>query len=117
MQPTTTSLTSSTADPIIAEVVRRLASGFRPRQIILFGSRAWGGAQHDSDYDFTIVMPDGAAVARLAADMRLALSGLRASFDLVVVEEGPWRRWARVPVTLEHDIAERGIRVYDAVER
>lgn len=112
---TTTSPTSQ--DPVVAEVVRRLATGFCPRQIILFGSRAWGGAQPDTDYDFTVVMPDGAAVARLAADIRLALTGLRASFDLLVVEEGPWRRWSRVPVTLEHDIAKRGVRVFDAVER
>jgi hypothetical protein len=34
--------------------------------------------------------------------------------DLVVVEVTPWRRWSRVPVTLEHAIATRGVRVYDA---
>ncbi len=40
----------------IAEVVAAIASEFRPRRIVLFGSRAWGTPTADSDVDLLVVM-------------------------------------------------------------
>lgn len=40
----------------IAEVVATIASEFRPRRIVLFGSRAWGTPTADSDVDLLVVM-------------------------------------------------------------
>ena len=44
-------------DPVLAEIVRRFVKEFQPNKIILFGSRAAGTAQHDSDYDILVVVP------------------------------------------------------------
>lgn len=38
-------------DPLLAEIVRRLAEVYSPERIYLFGSTARGDAGHDSDYD------------------------------------------------------------------
>ena len=47
----------ATVDAKVAEMVRRIAEGFRPDKIIVFGSRARGTAGPDSDVDFLVVMP------------------------------------------------------------
>jgi predicted nucleotidyltransferase len=39
----------------IRRVVNQIVSRFAPRQVILFGSRAWGKARPDSDVDLLIV--------------------------------------------------------------
>lgn len=54
-------------------------------RIVLFGSRVTGCAAADSDYDVLVVLPGTERPAVRAARLRLALKGLPASFDLVVV--------------------------------
>jgi predicted nucleotidyltransferase len=46
----------SVAEEVLPEIVRRLVDEFDPEQIILFGSRAWGEPQTDSDYDVLVVV-------------------------------------------------------------
>lgn len=43
-------------DETLAEIVRRLAHMFRPERIYLFGSKARGDADPDSDYDVLMVL-------------------------------------------------------------
>lgn len=42
-------------DERLARVVRLLADGLNPRAVYLFGSRARGDAEADSDYDLLVV--------------------------------------------------------------
>ena len=53
----------SAADPILAEVVRRLQELYHPEQIYLFGSTARGESGPDSDYDLMVVVADSTPVA------------------------------------------------------
>ena len=46
----------SVAEEVLPEIVRRLVAEFDPEQIILFGSRAWGEPQPDSDYDLMVIV-------------------------------------------------------------
>src|ERR1039458_4564008 len=46
----------SAKDPVLAEVIRRLAQTYHPERIYLFGSTARGEAGPDSDYDFMVVV-------------------------------------------------------------
>jgi len=39
----------------ILKIVRKIAEGYRPKKIILFGSHAYGNAGPDSDVDLLIV--------------------------------------------------------------
>ena len=48
------------SDPTLAELVRRLAAAYQPDRVYLFGSRARGEPDPDSDYDLLLVVPDDA---------------------------------------------------------
>lgn len=98
-----------TDDPILDEIVERVAKALKPERIYLFGSAARGDASVDSDYDLMVVVPQknepgyrlaqrahallwdiGTAVdilvwSREAFDGRLHLS---ASLPTTVVREG-----------------------------
>ena len=98
-----------TADPALAEIVRRLIEAYAPERIYLFGSRARGDPGPDSDYDLAVIVPDGAPPGRrrsrlayevlrgtgVAADVLVfarnyfdARLHLRASLPATVVREG-----------------------------
>ena len=44
-----------TLDREIERIVKRIAEGYRPLKVILFGSHAWGKPTEDSDIDLLIV--------------------------------------------------------------
>ncbi len=44
-----------TREQEIERIVRRIAEGYRPLKVILFGSHAWGQPTGDSDIDLLIV--------------------------------------------------------------
>ncbi len=71
-----------TDEAILSEAVQRIREGFRPERILLFGSRARGAENADSDFDLVVLVSGPADVWRPAADMRAALRGLPASFDI-----------------------------------
>ena len=75
----------SEADIVDQIRARILATHPGVARIVLFGSRATGRATADSDYDLLVVLPGTERPAQRAARLRLALRGLPASFDLVVV--------------------------------
>jgi len=47
-------------DPNLQRLLSQLISSLKPEQVYLFGSRARGDANPDSDYDFMVVLPDDA---------------------------------------------------------
>ena len=67
----------SASDPVLSNIVERLAAVYHPVWIYLFGSAARGDAGPDSDYDIMVVVPDDAP-----ADLQRSRSGYRATRDL-----------------------------------
>ncbi len=51
-------------DAKLAEIVRRLVGAFEPERIYLFGSKARGDPDPDSDYDVMVIVPDDASPER-----------------------------------------------------
>lgn len=102
------------ADAILTEAVRRIGAQFHPRRIVLFGSRARGQAQADSDYDLLVVVDGQPDVRRLEGAIRWSLLGLPAAFDVLVEPEASWDKWRRVPVAIQHEIATQGRVMFDA---
>ena len=49
------SLSELNSDPYFKVIVSRLKAEFHPKKLFLFGSRAYGKAREDSDYDFVLV--------------------------------------------------------------
>ena len=62
----------TTADtPVLDEMVRRIAAGFNPQRIILFGSHARWDSTEDSDYDlFGHCAIDRTAMVTLGSERR-----------------------------------------------
>jgi predicted nucleotidyltransferase len=73
------------ADPALALLRRKLNAiyGSRLDSVVLFGSRAWGGARPDSDYDVAVFLR-GLHDPRLEAD-RMADIGWEILRDLGLV--------------------------------
>jgi nucleotidyltransferase-like protein len=95
-------------DPLLTEIVRRLADLYHPQRIYLFGSHARDAAGRDSDYDLMVVVSDDAPPALCRGGPGYtALWGLGAAADILV-----WRRTAfderqhlraSLPATVVHE--------------
>jgi uncharacterized protein len=75
----------SAQEDVLQEIARRLVSVFAPRKILLYGSRARGTAQPESDYDLLIVWRDEDPPSARAATVRKVLADLVTPLDIAVV--------------------------------
>jgi predicted nucleotidyltransferase/DNA-binding transcriptional ArsR family regulator len=66
-----------------ADVVSCLVDGFDPLQIILFGSRARGDWDDNSDFDLLVVLPEVADKHATAVAMLVALGHLAVPVDII----------------------------------
>lgn len=96
-------------DPALGELVTRLVAAYKPDRIYLFGSKARGDADADSDYDLLLVVPDDATPERLNG--RLAhdvLWDLATAADVVIWTRSRFDRRARVPASLPATVLREG---------
>ena len=78
------------ADPLLAEIVKRLVDSYNPEMIYLFGSKARGEEGPDSDYDLLVVVPDSAPVELHGSQLAYkVLWGVGTAVDVLV-----WKRQA-----------------------
>jgi uncharacterized protein len=86
---------------VITEIGRRLADAVPDgSRVVLFGSRARGGADATSDYDVLVIEPAVENPAVESARLRGELDELRTPIDVVVVAEDVARRRAVVRGTV-----------------
>jgi predicted nucleotidyltransferase len=72
-------------DPVLQEIVERLVAELRPCRIYLFGSRARGEANAESDYDLLLLVERPAEpLYRLSQRAYRALRGIAAAVDVLV---------------------------------
>jgi len=69
----------------LGEAVKRIARGFDPERIVLFGSGAREAVGPDSDADLLIFMSVRGSRRQQAVQIDLALEGIPIPIDLVVV--------------------------------
>lgn len=85
IDPVTTGGHLAIDDPLLAEITRRLVEAYRPERIYLFGSRARGSMNADSDYDLLVIVPDDVPPPlRRSTRAYEALWGLSRSGDVLV---------------------------------
>jgi uncharacterized protein len=103
------------ADPILAEMVRRLIDAYGPDRIYLFGSRAREDASGDSDYDLMVVVQssDLAFTAR-CQQAYLLLCGLQAAKDVIVLTREEFNRKRNVVASLPATVLREGKLLYAA---
>jgi predicted nucleotidyltransferase len=99
---------------LLQEMTRRLVVALGAQRVMLFGSHAWGTPDEDSDVDLFVVVPWSDEPAReRAIRARNAVRDLDVSKDVIVRTAAEVQRARRVPASLEAEILERGIVLYD----
>jgi predicted nucleotidyltransferase len=68
----------------LVEAIQRIAQGFDPLRVILFGSWARGDARPDSDLDLLVVLTQVQDKRRTTLDILRALNGIPVGKDVVV---------------------------------
>ena len=103
-------------ETILKEMTRRLVAEFQPHQIYLFGSYAWGQPNEDSDVDLFIILPQS-QLSRGERDFwaRRCLRDLNMPKDVLVETQAEVDRASRVYASLESEILERGVKIYDGL--
>jgi predicted nucleotidyltransferase len=81
-------------ESLLPEIVRRIVEAVDPDKIILFGSRARGDNRPDSDFDLLLVKESSQPKHRRAVPAYLALSGTRASVDILWRTPSEVEEWA-----------------------
>ncbi|MCP3957952.1 MAG: nucleotidyltransferase domain-containing protein [bacterium] len=106
---------TSTNDSILDEIVARLVRALGPERVYLFGSRARGEGEADSDFDLLIVVPEsdlpGYARDRIALR---ALRGLRTPVDTIVLTRNEFDRKRGVVCSLPATVDREGQLLYAA---
>ena len=73
------------SQPPVKEIVQRIVEAFRPRRIVMFGSRALGTARPDSDLDLLIEMDSSDPPAERVRAVDVLFGLRRWAMDLVVL--------------------------------
>jgi predicted nucleotidyltransferase len=97
----------------IDEIVDRLVEEFKPEQVILFGSYAWGTPSPDSDVDLLVIL-DKSEQRAIEREIRahICLQGLTTPKDILVRTREEVEYFKEVVASLEHQILSRGRVLY-----
>ncbi len=97
----------------IPTMVNRIASGFHPLRIILFGSHARGTATEWSDVDLLVILPHVSDKRKAAVDMRRALGDLPVCKDIIVTTPQEIARRGHLAGTVLRLALREGKVIYD----
>jgi predicted nucleotidyltransferase len=100
-------------ETLLQAATQRLVAEFRPDQVWLYGSHAWGHPHEDSDVDLLVVVPssDESPIRRSQRAHR-CLRGLRMPKDVLVETRQEVDRVKELTTSLEHIILSQGRRLY-----
>ncbi len=97
----------------INEATRRLAEGFHPQRIILFGSHARGTADNKSDVDLLVICPLRKKRRTLILEMNRSLWGLGLARDIVVLAPKEFENEKEIPGTIARYAFKEGKLLYE----
>jgi HEPN domain-containing protein/predicted nucleotidyltransferase len=95
-------------------IVDAIRSHTTPELILLFGSRAVGGAREDSDYDLMVVLPDGSDVERNRRDTFDALHAIGVGADVLIRSVSDYQRRQTDPGFLDWLVSREGVLLYSS---
>jgi len=99
-------------DKTTQKIVTRIAQAIRPQKVFLFGSRATGTQDSDSDIDL-LVLYDGPKAAReLQCDIHRLFSRPGFSLDVFVLSPEDYDTQKSVANTLACEVSRHGILCY-----
>lgn len=98
------------SDTKLDEILTRLIPEFQPTKIFLFGSRATGTANQDSDYDLFLVVKDSNISRRERMTKALHLLwGCGVAVDVFVYTENEFNDWKDEFSSIPHTVATEGM--------
>lgn len=98
---------------LIHNICHRIASEFKPEQIILFGSHAYGTPTLESDLDLLVVMPFAGSPLAQASKISRQLK-LMIPLDLIVRTSEQMKERLVMGDSFMHEIVARGKVMYEA---
>ena len=102
-------------DRALAEIVRRLVAAYQPERIYLFGSKARGDADRDSDFDLMVIVPDDAPQEQHDSDLAYrVLRGTGTAVDVLVWTRSQFDRRAHVVTSLPATVLREGLLLHAA---
>ena len=96
-------------DAKVRKVVRKIAQWADPDKIILFGSRAHGGAREDSDIDLLVIYSGPKSKRELQVGIHKLFEHPDFSMDLFVMSPEELEAQKDVANTLAREVTERGV--------
>ena len=97
----------------LGRIVRQIVERVDPVAIYLFGSRARGDADQDSDYDLMIVVPDHFPPDQATPSKAFELiAGRRIPMDATLVRASRFADRAQRIGTLSYQVAQDGLKLY-----
>ena len=101
------------SETFISIMVDRIVKGFRPLQVVLFGSHARGAATEWSDVDLLVVLPNGTDKRDSAIEIRRTLGDLPVCKDIVVATPEELARRGHMVGTLLRSALRDGKVLYE----
>ena len=99
-------------NPQLEKIVRKITDEIKPKQIILFGSRAAGINYEESDYDLAIIYEGDKSKRDVKLDIYRLFIPPGFSLDIVVLTPEEFHSQKNIANTLAREIAEKGIVLY-----
>lgn len=105
-------MTHTEAEQKIREITETLSQQFDPEKLILFGSRAWGTPDENSDFDVVMIKKDVPDTIEMMRDVSRAFIGKRCPLDVLIYtpEEIEYRRYGDLFV---RQVLEEGKVLYE----
>ena len=99
---------------MMREIVRRIVDTSHPEKVILFGSRARGDCQGDSDIDLLVVADDTQPRSLRASALYGVLSDILIPMDILVYRPQEIEEWGNVPQAFVTTAVRGGHILYSA---
>lgn len=97
----------------ISEIVKKIASGYNPEKIILFGSYASGTVAEDSDIDIFVIKDSVLPRPQRTMQLRRMLYGSKIPMDLIVYTPGEVDKEKDEKYSFVHEVLNSGKTVYE----
>ncbi len=100
-------------DKTCREIVKYVREVANPRRIVLFGSRARGDGDEDSDYDLLVVKDEIKSRHEEAHRIRVALTALPIFADVLVRSAEEDTKYRQIRIGFEKSLMEDGVVLYE----
>ena len=105
-------LTLDKLDKTVKEAVRKISKAIKPEKVFLFGSRANGNSNRDSDIDLLLLYSGLEDKRTVRLKTHRLFDSPRFSLDIFVLTPQEFEEQRKVANTLAREVSERGIVCY-----